>query len=184
MAGKKMMKNYIGLFGLCSLFAFSASAYDLRPGDWLIRGVTGASINVVREDTVTTTTPGAGAILGVEAEYMFDNFWAVTGAIRPVVAPGFVDLGFGIGAKYRWTSVVAPFIPYASIAITPAVLIPTDIGGAHFNLGLRPTIGCDYFVMRDLAMGFEVAMEPSALFGAIRRFELSIDIMFGIAWRI
>jgi hypothetical protein len=179
------MKTYLRLILPFLILASSASAYDLQPGNWLIRGVIGGSINVVREDSASRPTPGAGAMVGFETEYMFDQNWTVLGAIRPVFAPGFVDLGFGLGAKYRWTDVGIPFIPFASVALTPAILIPTGDAKSHFNLGLRPSIGCDYFVMRDLAFGLEAALEPSYLFGSgYRSVELSIDILLGITWRL
>lgn len=181
-----MNKSILGLIFLALMASTPLAAYELKRNDWLLRGVTGASINVVREDSASRRTPGAGGMVGAEVEYVFDAGWSFTGAVRPVFAPDFVDLGFGLGAKYRWTTAAAPFIPYASLSLTPAVLIPVSASGSsHFNLGIRPSLGCDYFVMRDLALGLEAALEPSYLFGSgFRSLELTIDIVLGVTWRI
>jgi hypothetical protein len=180
------MKKVCFLFLIGSFYTSSLLAYEINPGDWLLKGVVGPSINLIHEDTATRATPGAGATLGLELDYMFDNSWSVSGAIRPMLAPGFIDLGFGIGAKYRWTQLDMPFIAFASVSITPAILIPVNNPGtAHFNLGLRPTAGCDYFVMRDLSVGVELAVEPSILFGSSyhRRIELTVEMLVGATWR-
>ena len=183
--GANMKK--IGFFFLFSLFyTTSLLAYEINAGNWLLKGVVGPSINLIHEDTTTRETPGAGAILGLELDYMLDNSWSVGGAIRPMLTPGFIDLGFGIGAKYRWTQLEMPLIPFVSVSITPAILIPVNgPGTAHINLGLRPTVGCDYFVMRDLSVGVELALEPSILFGSSyhRRIELTVEALAGATWR-
>ena len=173
----KRITSWVGIL----LFSSTLGAYDFNPGDFLVRGVLGSSVNVVHADG----TPDAGMVLGLEAEYMLAPKVSLTGAIRPVLSGGFIDLGFGIGAKYRWTREVLPFIPYVSVAMTPAFLIPTHAGQSmHFNWGLRPTAGCDYFVMRDLAVGLELALEPSYLFGSSgKNLEVSVDALLGITWR-
>lgn len=170
----------VALVGLC---AGSASAYTVEAGDLLVRPVVGASVNVLRLDVATRATPPAGLLVGVDVDYAITGPWNVTAAFRPVLAPGFVDAGLMAGAKYRWVQLEAPFIPYASAGLTTALGFPLGYGDVHWNVGARVAAGVDYFVLRDLAVGFEVGGEASWLVTPLGAAELSADALLGITWR-
>ena len=180
------MKKNLLIVIFCLLGASSVGAYDFTAGDFLLRGFGGGSINVIHEDGKSERTPGAGGIFSLDLEYMLTEAWSVSGSIRPMFAPLFVDLGFAAGVKYRFTNNSVPFIPYIGAALNPAALIPINVGRGHFNLGLRALGGCDYFLMRDLAFGIELALEPSYVISGAkyRKFELTVDVLVGLTWRI
>jgi len=168
------------------LFSSVSYAYELNPEDWLLHIGVGPSVNLVREEATSKKSPGAGLLFSADLEYMLDDSWSALAGVRPMLTPGFVDMGFSVGAKYRWTKEVLPFIPFASVSVTPAILLPlSSPGTTHFNVGLRPTVGCDYFVMRNLAVGVELALEPSLILisGADSWFEFTVDFLFGATWK-
>ena len=148
-----------------------------------MRGVTGASVNVARLNVATKATPAAGMILGADLDWSFDGAWSLATSIRPVFSPGFVDVGVGIGAKYRVLQLEAPFIPFATAQVTSALGGPLGYGDTHFNLGLRLAGGVDYFVMRDLAVGVEIGTEASALLAPLPAAEWTTEALVGVTWR-
>lgn len=162
----------------------STAAYTVSPGDLLVRPVVGASVNVVRLKAATRDTPQGGMLLGVDLDWSFDGAWALTAAFRPVLSSDYVDANLGVGAKYRVIQLNAPFIPYASLMATTAVGGPVGFGDLHVNAGLRLAGGVDYWVMRDLAVGLEMAAETSALFVPITQPEVSTEILAGVTWRL
>lgn len=167
------------------LLSFGAQAYEFSSGKFFVRGVVGPSINVVRFNSITRGTPGAGMVLGVEGEYVIDKPWSMVAGLRPSLSPGFVDIGFGAGVKYRWSDLGVPLIVSTSIEITPAVLIPTATGVAHYNLGLRPSVGLDYFLMHNLVLGLQLAIEPSYILNpSMNSFEASVEFLFGMMYKI
>lgn len=163
--------------------AGEARAYTVKGGDFLIRPVVGASVNVLRLDVATRATPPAGLLVGVDADYAITGEWNVTGTLRPVLAPGFIDTQIGVGAKYRLLATEAPLIPYASLLGTFALGAPLKYGDAHLNLGARLALGADYFVMRDLAVGAEVSLEPSFLAVPLAALEVSAEALVGLTYR-
>ena len=98
-------------------------------------------------------------------------------------SPGFVDVGVGIGAKYRVLQLEAPFIPFATAQVTSALGGPLGYGDTHFNVGLRLAGGVDYFVMRDLAVGVEIGTEASALLAPLPAAEWTTEALVGVTWR-
>jgi hypothetical protein len=162
----------------------STAAYTVSPGDLLVRPVVGASVNVVRLKAATRDTPQGGMLLGVDLDWSFDGAWALTTAFRPVFSSDYVDANLGVGAKYRVIQLNAPFIPYASLMATTAVGGPMGFGDLHVNAGLRLAGGVDYWVMRDLAVGLEMAAETSHLFVPIGQPEVSTEILAGVTWRL
>ena len=162
----------------------STAAYTVSPGDLLVRPVIGASVNVVRLKAATRDTPQGGMLLGVDLDWSFDGAWALAAAFRPVLSSDYVDANLGVGAKYRVIQLNAPFIPYASLMATTAVGGPMGFGDMHVNAGLRLAGGVDYWVMRDLAVGIEMAGEASHLFVPISQPEVSTEILAGVTWRL
>lgn len=168
---------------LCSASAFS---YEFATEKIFIRGVVGPTINVVRYDlNPADATPGAGLMIGVEAEYVVSKPWSLIGGFRPAFAPGFVDVGFGFGGKYRWDDFDIPINVSTGLELTPSILVPTSNVDSHFNLGLRASLGVDYFVMSNIVLGAQVAFDPSILMNqSMRSFEASIEFLFGVMYKI
>lgn len=182
----KIKMRSVQLFFVLGFFCFGLNAYEFSTGKFFLRGVAGPGVNVVRfDEDPAQNTPGAGLVLGVEGEYVIDKPWSLIGGVRPSFSPGYVDIGFGAGAKYRWSDLGIPLHIYVAMELTPAVLVPTSTGTAHFNVGLRPSFGVDYFLMRDLVLGTQVAFEPSLLWNApIRRVEATVEFVFGLMYKI
>ena len=152
-------------------------------GDFFVRPVIGARVNVLRLDVATRETPPAGMILGVDLDYAVLPEWAVAATLRPTLSPSFLDTQLGLGAKYRLLATQAPLIPYASLLATFAVGVPLVRGDPHVNLGARLAIGADYFVLRDVAVGVEVASGASWLATPLGAFEASAEALLGLTWR-
>ncbi len=161
-----------------------AVAYTVKPGDLLLRPVAGASVNAMRFAAATRATPQGGMLLGVDFDWSFDGALAFTAALRPVVSPGFLDVNLGLGAKYRLVQLGAPFIPYGSAMLTSAVGGPFGHGDLHWNEGVKLAGGVDYFVVRNLAVGLEVAVEGSALVNPVLTPELSTELLAGVTFRL
>lgn len=169
---------------LLCLLALPVSAYEYKPGEWLLRGILGKAVYFVQDNT---TDIGDNILTGVELEYMLGSKFSITGGIRPLLAVGSVSLGFGAGAKYRFVNKEVPLIPFVSLAVTPSVYIPTNsYGSSHFNFGFRPTAGFEYFVARDLSLGIEAALNPSFVMGGGTRntMEASFEVLAGATWRL
>jgi hypothetical protein len=161
-----------------------AQAYTVKGGDVLVKGITGASVNVARLDVATKATPPAGLALGADIDWSFDGAWSLAVSLRPVLSPGFVDGSVGVGARYRMLQLDAPFIPFAVAQVTTAVGGPLGYGDVHVNVGARLGAGVDYWVMRDLAVGVEIGTEGSALLTPLLAPEWSTDALIGITWRL
>lgn len=184
---KTSPSNFTRFLFVCFLtfLVFDAGAYDFQPGDWFLKPIVGSKVNVVRYDRVTRQTPQAGMWLGLELDYMMDISWGPTGGLHILLAPGFVDAEAVLGVKYRFIETGAPYIPYAAISVSNSFLFPTAVGAFHWNVGLKPALGLDYFVMRNFAVGLEIGARPSLLIAStMRKLEFSVEALLGITWRI
>ena len=171
-------------FAVCGLLSTSAAAYTVKPGDLLLKPVTGASINVARLNVATKATPPAGMVLGADLDWSFDGNWSLMTSLRPALSPGFVDVNLGVGARYRLLQLDAPLIPWASAQVVTAVGAPLGYGDAHVNVGARVGGGVDYFVMRDVAVGVEVGSEFTALVAPLLAGEASTEVLIGVTFRL
>lgn len=169
---------------VAGLWSTTASAYTVRPGDLLIRGVTGAGVNVARLNVATKATPPAGLVMGVDLDWSLDGEWSLATSLRPTLSPGFVDTNVGVGAKYRVLALDAPFIPFAMAQVTTALGGPLGYGDVHWNVGARLGGGVDYFVMRDLAVGVEIGSEFSVLAVPLLAPEWTTEVLLGVTWRL
>ncbi|MDP2340297.1 MAG: hypothetical protein Q8O67_05015 [Deltaproteobacteria bacterium] len=178
------MIKHVVVVVVCALLSTAASAYTVKPGELLIKGLTGASINVARLNVATKATPPAGMVLGVDLDWSFDGNWALMTSLRPVLSPGFIDGNLAVGARYRVLQLDAPLIPWASAQVVTALGAPLGYGDLHVNVGARVGGGVDYFVMRDLAVGVEVATEGSVLMAPLLGGEASTEVLVGVTWRL
>src|SRR3989338_7646060 len=122
--------------------ACSASAFEYKTEQWLFRGSLGNTVYFIADDT---TQIAQNILASVELEYMLSQRWSIDGAFRPLFAKDRISLGFGVAAKYRFVSKELPIVPFISLGLTPAVLIPTNLYyTAHFNLGIRSSAGLEY----------------------------------------
>ena len=170
----------------CLLASTSALSYEFSTGKVFLRVVVGPVVNVFRYDDLSSeASPSAGLMLGLEAEYVVTRPWSLIAGFRPTFSSGSIDLKFGAGAKYRWDNLGMPIILYTALELTPALLVPTTNASTHFNLGIRPSFGADYFVMRDLVLGAQLALDPSMLVTErFRSFEASIEFLLSIMVKI
>jgi hypothetical protein len=174
------MKKIAWLF----LLALPLSAYQYKPGEWLLRGVLGEAVYFAKDPA---SNIGHNIMAGVELEYMLGSKFSVTGAFRPLFAEGSLSLGFGAGAKYRFVNKEVPLIPFVSLQLTPSIYVPTvGYAKSHFNLGFRPTAGFEYFIARDLSLGIEAALNPSFVMGGGtgNAMEASFEVLAGATWRL
>jgi hypothetical protein len=177
------MTRVVLLALIAALAASPAAAYTVTAGDWLVKPVAGAAVNVVRFPAASRATPEGGMVLGVDVDYSFDGPLCFTGAFRPVLSPNYVDADLGAGVKYRIVQLNAPFIPYASAMVTGAVGGPLGPGELHVNVGGRVAGGVDYFVMRNFSVGLEMSAEVTALFTPVVQPEATTEILAGVSWR-
>lgn len=180
----RSMRRLLGLTLFCLGFAAPpVSAYRVDAGDWVLRPVAGASVNVLRLNVATRETPVAGMITGLDIDYGLQGPWGLSAGLRPVLAPDFIDMGAHLGAKYRWLQLDAPLLPYLGAGLALAAGVPLGYGDVHFNTGLRLAAGADYYVTRHFAVGFEVGTEISWLWTPLAAFELSQEALLGLSWR-
>ncbi len=170
-------------FAAASTFATGASAYTISAGDITAKAVVGASVNALRLDVATKATPPAAMVIGVDVDYAITSQLGVSGILRPGISPSFVDGASGVGVKYRVTQLDAPFIPYVSAHAVAALGAPLGYGDFHLNFGARAAVGVDYFIMRNLAVGIEVASDATFLVVPLPAPEVSVDALFGVTWR-
>jgi hypothetical protein len=161
----------------------AALSYSVDGGDILVRPVVGAKVNVLRLDVATRETPPGAMLIGVDADYSFTGDWNLTGTLRPGFSPGFVDGTAGVGVKYRVVQLETPYIPYASAMLIGSMGGPLRLGQPHLNAGVRTSLGMDYFVMRNLAIGIEAAAGSSILAWPMFWVEASTEVLLGVSWR-
>ncbi len=175
------MKKIVALLSLLSL---SASAYEYKAGQWLLKGLMGKSVYFA-QDPMTNVSDAI--LTGFEFDYVLRPQWSVGAGIRPLFGTNVVVLGFTAHGKYRFVNKDMPLVPYLSFAIAPSFMIPTRSNfNSHFNLGFRPAVGFEYFVARDLALGLEAGMTPSFLFGkgTSNTMEATFEVLAGVTWRL
>lgn len=157
-------------------------SYEYKPKQWLWRAIVGNSVYFVKDSRTLMTN---GILSGVEVEYMLDSNFSVTSAFRPLFATNSLEIGFGFGAKYRFVGKKSRLVPFVGFGLTPSVFMPTTASSKpHFNLGLRPTAGFEYFVARNLALGIEAALNPSFVMGGGTKntMEATVEVLLGVTF--
>ncbi len=178
------MKKIVALLSLLSL---SASAYEYKAGQWLLKGLMGKSVYFAQDPSMGQIGVADTIQTGFEFDYILRPQWSIGAGIRPMFGTNVVVLGFTAHGKYRFVSKDMPLVPYLSFAVAPSFLIPTRSNyNSHFNLGFRPAVGFEYFVARDLALGLEAGITPSFLFGkgTTNTMEATFEVLAGVTWRL
>ncbi|MCP4500172.1 MAG: hypothetical protein GY822_09455 [Deltaproteobacteria bacterium] len=164
-------------------FTSSASAYTFDGGDLALKVNAGAGVNLLHADVATKRTPGAGMLFTLDVDYAITGPLHVIASVRPQASSNFVDLGVGAGIAYRVVQLEAPFVPYASAMVTPAFGVPFGHGDVHLNIGTRLGVGVDYFIMRQLFVGMELAVEGSLMAFPLLFPEITTEVLLGVGWR-
>jgi hypothetical protein len=159
-------------------------AYRIEGGEYFAGGGFGVNVNVARFNDPPKIKPRAQLPLIMNVDYAIDKNIGVFGSLIPLFSSESVAFLIRAGAKYWLTDLDIPFIPYASLALTPSFFIP---GGApnHFNIGISPGIGANYFVLAKLLVGAHVNFDPSMAFAdGDKKFEFSVMSYFDVTYKI
>lgn len=179
-----MLKQAILLFILLSA-SLTSRAYRLEEGQYYVGGGFGANVNVVRFDTAPRATPRAQLPILANLDYTIDKNFGVFGSFIQHFGAGNVALGFRAGAKYWFSFLDAPYVPYVSFALVPSFLFPMGEAPVHFNLGFSPGAGMNFFVMSKFMVGAHVHFNPSVAFAdGAKRFEFSVMTYFDVTLKI
>lgn len=177
-------KNYL-LVALLLITVWPALAYRIESGQYYVGGGFGANVNVVRFDVAPRNTPKAEMPLLVNLDYAIDQNFGVFGSFMPQFGAGSIAFGFRAGAKYWFTFLDAPYVPYVSLALAPTFLFPMGEMPNHFNLGLSPGLGMNFFVMAKFLVGAHIHFNPSIGFvDGEKKFEFSVMSFFDVTIRV
>jgi hypothetical protein len=179
-----MFNKICVILALC-FSCLSVFAYRIEGGEYYVGAGFGAHINVLRYEVEPGATPKADLPLLVNIDYSIDQNIGVFGSFVPHFAAGSIAFAFRAGAKYWFTFFEAPYVPYISLAFSPAFLFPLNSAHPHFNLGLSPGLGIDFFVMANFLVGAHAHFNPSIAFiNNDKKGEFAVTALFDVAFRI
>ncbi len=145
----------------------------------------GVNINAVRFSEEPRTSPGAQLSLIGHLDYAIDRNFGLFGSFMPQFAASSIAFGFKGGVKYWFSFLDTPYIPYASLALTNTFLIPSGKAPNHFNLGLSPGAGINYFLLAKFLIGAHVHFNPSLAFAdGEKKFEFSVLAYFDVTVKL
>lgn len=174
-------------FGVClvvCLLSLPTFSYRIEGGEYFVGAGFGVNVNVARLDEPKKSTPKAELPLMVSMDYAFDKNIGLFGSFIPSFAAGSMGFGLRAGAKYWFTFLDAPLYPYVSLALSPAFLLPFKEVN-HFNIGLSPGVGLNYFVLAKFMVGAHIHMNPSIAFAdGDKKFEFSVMTFFDVNLRV
>ncbi len=176
------MKNTLFLASLFLVSTLHAYRYD--SGQFYMSGGLGANVNVVRNEG-RDATPKAAMPLYMTLDYAMDKNWGVFATLAPQFSGSAVSFLTRGGVKYWMTFMDAPYVPYVSLAMTPALFWPTGESKSHLNFGLSPGLGVNFFVMANFLVGLHLNFNPSvAMMTDRREFEFSVSGLLDVSFRI
>ncbi len=173
------------IFSVVSALLISTSllAYRIETGDVYVGAGVGVNVNVARFDS-PNKTPGAELPLVASLDYVWEKNWGVFASVLPTFSPGSVGFGLRAGAKYWFKFIDAPLYPYASLALAPSFLIPFKTAN-HFNLGISPGVGVNYFIMAKFIVGAHLHVNPALAFAdGEKKFEFAVMPFFDLNVRL
>lgn len=168
----------------CLFFAVSSMAYQYMGGQAYLSGGVGANINVIRLNNSYASTPKGSMPLYLSLDYAVDNNWALFGTIAPQFSGSAVSFLSRAGLKYWLNIFEAPLVPYFSLALTPAYMWKAD-EPSHFNIGLSPGLGINYFVLANFLVGLHLNLNPTYAFIKNEgKMELAVTSLLDLSFRI
>lgn len=174
------MRVVYALFFSLFLISNGGLAYRFDAGSYYVGGGFGAQVNVARFNQPPRITPAAQMPLIAHVDYAVDNTWGVCASIVPTFSADSLGLSLRGGAKYWFNVFDGPLHPYASLELVPSLLTPFDTPN-HFNLGISPGGGLQYFVLANVLVGAHVNFNPSLAFvDKEKRFEFSVMSYFDV----
>lgn len=181
-----MIKKLCLLLVTILLFGVPSFAYKIEGGEYYVGGGFGANVNVVRNQQVAANAkPKADLPLFMTIDYAIDRNIGLTGSFIPQFGAGSLAFSFRGGIKYWFSFLSAPYVPYVSLALTPSFLLPLGSAPNHFNLGLSPGVGMNFFVMANFLVGAHVHFNPSMAFvDGDKQWEFAVTSLFDVAFRI
>lgn len=173
------------LLVLSMMAAFSSWSYHIEVGEYYLGGGIGANVNVVRMDGFFIRTPQAQLPILAHLDYVLMENISLFSGLATQFGAGSFGLLFQGGGKYWLTVADAPFVPYVSLALTPSFLFPVKKEPMHFNLGLSPGAGLNFFLTTKILLGAHAHFNPSLAFAdGDRRFEFSVMAFFDLTMRV
>jgi hypothetical protein len=159
--------------------------YRIESGDYYVSGGFGANVNVIRFHDIKKATPKAQMPLIMNLDYVLDKNLGVFTSFLPQFSSDSVGFCFRGGAKYWFNLEHVPLVPYVSISIMPTLLLPMDDRPNHFNIGLSPGVGLNFFVLAKFLVGAHVNFNPSIAFiDGEKKFEFAVMSFFDLSFRI
>lgn len=166
------------------LLGLPTYSYRIEGGEYYVGAGFGVNVNVARLNDPKKSTPKAELPLMLSMDYAIDKNIGIFASFIPSFAGGSVGLGLRGGAKYWFTVLDAPLYPYVSLALSPAFLLPFKEVN-HFNIGLSPGVGLNYFLLAKFMVGAHIHMNPSVAFaGGEQKFEFSVMTFFDVNLRV
>ena len=170
---------------LLAILSSSAFGYKMEGGQYFIASGIGANVNVVRFLGNDNKTPKVEMPMYATLDYSIDQNISVFVTIAPQFGGSSIGIKFQGGARYWMSRLVAPYVPFVGLALTPAFLFPTDKKKTHFNIGITPSLGINYFVMADFLVGMHADFNPSyAFIDGQRKFEFAVGGFLDVTFRL
>lgn len=167
------------------LLSISAKAYRIEADSYYLGGGFGVNINAVRLKDSRRATPKAEMPIIAHLDYAIDRNWGVFGSFIPQFGAGSIGFGFRGGAKYWFSFFDAPYVPYVALALTPTFLFPVGEVPNHFNIGISPGVGMNFFVLAKFIVGAHVFVNPTLAFvDKTRKFEFSVMTFFDVTLKV
>lgn len=179
-----MLKKYIHIILSTITLAFSAFSYRFETSESYISGGLGLTTNVARFNQLSLETPKIQLPIIGSYDYFIDKNISAFGSVIPQFFADSIGISFKGGAKY-WFLFDGPYVPYVSLALLSSFLFPTDEKKNHYNLGLSPGVGMNYFVLAHFLVGAHIHFNPSIAFASSeKKFEFSVTTFFDVMLRL
>jgi|SRR5579871_4933038 len=180
-----MSRLLVLLFVFLTLGAWTAAAYRIEEGAYYVGGGFGANINAVRFDVAPRTTPKAELPLIGQIDYAIDRNFGVFANFIPQFSGDSLAFQLKGGAKYWFSFLDAPYVPYVSLALTNIFMFPMGRVPNHYNIGLSPGTGVNFFVLANFLVGAHVHFNPSIAFAdGEKKFEFSVLAFFDVSVKL
>lgn len=170
---------------LFSLFSsLHLCAYEFEEARSYLSAGLGYSVNAARHEGMHPT-PTAAMPLYLSLDYAIDKNFGAFATFAPQFSGSAISFLLRGGVKYWFSIPDTPYVPYVSLAATPAWLLPTNGYKSHLNFGISPGVGLNYFIFADFILGLHVNFNPSiALVNSESHFEFSVTSILDLSFPI